>query len=82
MRYTTKTMFEWAEAQRALASGLSNEVLATALLEEPMICIGAAESEFSVGRDEAASYDLARGILREAAFRLAKVRSYDEEPKA
>jgi hypothetical protein len=71
-------MFEWAEAQRALASGMSDEELARALLKDPMNCVGSAEGEFAVSEDDAKQYRFARAVIREAAYRLAKVRDYEE----
>jgi hypothetical protein len=70
-------MFEWAEKQRALASHMSDAELARAVLEV-MGSVSAAESEFSSGsKEDTATYNMERGVLREAAFRIAKVRDYE-----
>lgn len=72
-------MFEWAETQRALASSLTDAELAAVLIGEVMASVGAAAIEYDVTKEDSAERDKERGALREAAYRLAKLREY--EPK-
>lgn len=72
-------MFEWAERQRALAMSMTNAELARALLDDIISSVGAAESEYAVSTDDYAAYARERGILREAAYRLAGLREYEKE---
>ena len=71
-------MFEWAEAQRAKASTMSNDDLARALLLDVMGSVGLAEGDHSCSKEDASAYDKQRGVLREAAFRLAGIKDYDQ----
>ena len=74
---TDAKMFVYCEAQRALASPMSDQQLAQALLDDILASIGAAENEYAVGDADHEAYNRERGIVREAAYRLAKLRDYE-----
>ena len=76
-RKPDKALFDWAEAQRALAVDMSNAELARALLDEIMSDVNATEDEHGGSDAMRAVYEKERGILREAAYRLAGVRDHE-----
>ena len=71
-------MFEWGESQRALAAGMSDAEIANFLLKDVLISIGAAESELACSDADGAAYNKERGVVREAAYRLARLREHEQ----
>lgn len=71
-----KELFDHGEAERAMASAMTNEELAKELLTKLLGAVYAVEIEFRA--DDADYYKKQRGVLREAAYRLANVRSHEE----
>lgn len=73
---TQKELFDYAEAERAMASKMTNEELAEELLTELIGAVYAVETEF--GFNDADFYQKQRGVVREAAYRIANVRAHEE----
>ncbi len=78
MTINDRGMFEWCEAQRALAADMSDAEIAKFLLKDVLTSIGMAESEFACSDADSAAYNKERGVVREAAYRLARLRNYEQ----
>lgn len=69
-------LFEHSESERSLALNMTNDELSKALLGV-IGSIYAAESEFCVSDSDYEAFRKERGVVREAAYRLAKIRAYE-----